>query len=130
MVSADTAQPAQTRPRRPCRANILGLHTIVSSPRFSRRPAVVTSARFTAAPKHTLFPDEVRLQLTSVPTPTKSADKPSKPSNASFAARPIAAGVPEDRLPEVKVEDEFTPATYNNPELTDKIVAVFQKLAG
>ena len=32
----------------------------------------------------------------------------------------LAAGLPEDRLPEVKVMEEATPALYNDPKLTDE----------
>ena len=43
----------------------------------------------------------------------------------------IAAGWPEDNMPEVKVrENEFTPATYNNPELTKRLVGVWKKSFG
>jgi hippurate hydrolase len=39
--------------------------------------------------------------------------------------------VPEDRAPIVIVQkDEFTPATYNNPELTKRLVAVWKKALG
>ncbi len=34
-------------------------------------------------------------------------------------------------MPTVKVrQDEFTPATYNNPDLTKRLVAVLQKALG
>jgi len=42
----------------------------------------------------------------------------------------IAAGMPEDKMPEVTTQDNFTPATYNNPELTAKLVSVFQGVLG
>jgi hippurate hydrolase len=42
----------------------------------------------------------------------------------------LTAGIPEDRLPEVKIGDDFTPATYNNPELTGKVAAVFTSWFG
>jgi hippurate hydrolase len=34
----------------------------------------------------------------------------------------LAAGLPEDRLPEVKMADDPTPALYNDPKLTEKLV--------
>jgi metal-dependent amidase/aminoacylase/carboxypeptidase family protein len=37
----------------------------------------------------------------------------------------VAFGIPEALLPEVKLQDEFTPATYNNPELTERLRKVF-----
>jgi metal-dependent amidase/aminoacylase/carboxypeptidase family protein len=42
-----------------------------------------------------------------------------------------AAGIPPDRAPIVTVsKDEFCPATYNNPELTKRLVAVWKKSLG
>jgi metal-dependent amidase/aminoacylase/carboxypeptidase family protein len=43
----------------------------------------------------------------------------------------IAAGFPADRAPTVEVlKDEFVPATYNNPDLTKRLVAVWKKVLG
>ena len=43
----------------------------------------------------------------------------------------LAAGVPEDRMPIVDVkEEEYTPATYNNPELTHRWVSMLEPLLG
>ena len=33
----------------------------------------------------------------------------------------IAAGLPEDKMPEVIIPDEATPPNFNNPDLTDRI---------
>jgi hippurate hydrolase len=42
-----------------------------------------------------------------------------------------AAGVPAELAPIVTVrKDQFTPATYNNPELTKRLVAVWKKSLG
>jgi hippurate hydrolase len=41
------------------------------------------------------------------------------------------AGLPSDKMPTVNVlRDQFTPATYNNPELTKRLVAVWKKALG
>jgi metal-dependent amidase/aminoacylase/carboxypeptidase family protein len=41
------------------------------------------------------------------------------------------AGVSEDRMPIVKVEkDQYTPATYNNPELTKRVSAALKTAIG
>jgi metal-dependent amidase/aminoacylase/carboxypeptidase family protein len=43
----------------------------------------------------------------------------------------IAAGIPTDRAPIVKVsETEITAATYNDPQLTERLAAVFVKALG
>jgi trehalose-phosphatase len=38
----------------------------------------------------------------------------------------VSAGIPEDRMPEVKVQDEFTPALYNDPTLTRRLGGVLK----
>src|SRR5213075_992619 len=41
------------------------------------------------------------------------------------------AGIPSERAPIVTVrKDEFTPATYNNPELTKRLVPVWKRALG
>ena len=43
----------------------------------------------------------------------------------------LSAGIPEDRLPVVKVDErEFTPSTYNNPELARRLGGVFKGILG
>jgi metal-dependent amidase/aminoacylase/carboxypeptidase family protein len=43
----------------------------------------------------------------------------------------VAAGIPPERAPIVDVlNDQFCPATYNNPELTRRLVAVWKKQLG
>jgi metal-dependent amidase/aminoacylase/carboxypeptidase family protein len=41
-----------------------------------------------------------------------------------------AGGVPADRMPVVTVLNEGLPATYNNPELTRRLVAAWKKALG
>ena len=42
-----------------------------------------------------------------------------------------AAGVPDDRMPLVThLDDESTPATYNDPALVDRVVPTFRKVLG
>ena len=42
-----------------------------------------------------------------------------------------AGGVPPERTPIIDVaKDQFTPATYNNPELTKRLIAVWKKSLG
>jgi len=109
---------------------ILGLQTIVSREVQPGEPAVVTVGSIHGGTKHNIIPDEVRLQLTVRSYTDEVRRQTLEAIKRIVRGQAIAAGVPEDRLPEVKVEDEFTPATYNNPELTEKIVAVFKNWLG
>lgn len=109
---------------------ILGLQTIVSRETQPGEPAVVTVGSIHGGTKHNIIPDEVRLQLTvrsytdAVREQTLSAIKRIARGQA------LAAGLPEDRMPEVKVQDDFTAATYNNPELTGKLAGIFRAWLG
>jgi len=40
------------------------------------------------------------------------------------------AGLPDDKLPIVEIQDEYTPAAFNNPELAQKAVSVMQTVIG
>jgi hippurate hydrolase len=42
----------------------------------------------------------------------------------------MAAGVPENRMPIVRVADEFTPSTYNDPALVKRMAASMQAILG
>ncbi|NQZ77053.1 MAG: M20/M25/M40 family metallo-hydrolase, partial [Ekhidna sp.] len=42
----------------------------------------------------------------------------------------IAAGLSEDKWPEIRVPKEFTPSNYNDPELTKKLIASASKTIG
>ena len=43
----------------------------------------------------------------------------------------LAAGIPEDRAPIVRANpDEYTMATYNDPQLTEHLAAIFEKALG
>jgi hippurate hydrolase len=109
---------------------VLALQTIVSRETAPGEPAVVTVGSIHGGSKHNIIPDEVHLQLTlrsytdSVRQQTIAAVKRITHGLA------VAAGLPEDRMPIVKLGDEFTPATYNTPELTLLLAGVFKSWLG
>ncbi len=78
-----------------------------------------------------IIPDEVKMQLT---VRTYKADVRERVLAAiDQIAKGIATagGVPPERAPIVSVaKDQFTPATYNNPELTKRLVIVWKKSLG
>jgi hippurate hydrolase len=109
---------------------ILGLQTIVSREIQPTEPAVVTVGSIHGGTKHNIIPDEVRLQLTVRSYTDEVRQQTLAAIRRIVRGQALAAGIPEDRLPEVKLGDDFTPATYNDPALTSRIVAVFKKLLG
>jgi amidohydrolase len=110
---------------------VLALQTIASRENNPLDPVVVTVGSIHGGTKHNIIPDEVKLQLT---VRTYKADVRERTLAAiDRIAKGIAttAGVPPERAPVVDVlKDEFTPATYNNPELTKRLVAVWKKVLG
>lgn len=110
---------------------VLALQTIVSRENSPFDPAVVTVGSIQGGTKHNIIPDEVRLQLT-VRT-YKEEVRRRVLASIERITRSIAeaAGIPEDRMPTVTVrEDEFTPATYNDPELTRRLAGVMESGLG
>lgn len=99
------------------------LQTLVSREVSPLEPAVVTVGSFQAGSKHNIVPDEARLQIT-----VRSYSDEVRALLLEGIARiargeALAAGMPEDLLPQVTIADPYTPATYNNPEFTEEVMA-------
>jgi amidohydrolase len=110
---------------------ILALQTIVSREKPAQDPAVVTVGSIHGGTKHNVIPDEVRLQLTVRAYKEETRQKILASIDRITKGIAAAAGIPDDRAPIVKVsETEYTPATYNDPELTRRVVGALQKTLG
>lgn len=109
---------------------VLALQTIVSREVQPGDPAVVTVGSIHGGTKHNIIPDEVKLQLTVRSYTDAVREQILSAIKRISRGEALAAGLPEDRLPEVIVEDEFTPATYNDPVLTERLVGVFKTWFG
>ncbi|MCL6480287.1 MAG: amidohydrolase [Firmicutes bacterium] len=110
---------------------VLALQTIVSREIAPLEPAVVTVGSFHAGTKHNIIPDQAHLQL------TVRAYKPEVREQILTAIRrlargvALAAGIPEDRLPRVvHSEEESTPATHNDPALTERLAGALKLALG
>ena len=105
--------------------------TIVSREVEPIDSAVVTVGSIHGGTKHNIIPDEVKMQLTvrSYKKETRTMVLASIERIAKGMA--AAAGLPADRMPVVTVrEDEFTPSTYNNPELTKRVATALKNVLG
>lgn len=110
---------------------ILGLQTIVSREIRAVDAAVVSVGSIHGGTKHNIIPDEVKLQLTvrSYSEATREQILTSIRRIANGYAK--AAGLPEDRMPVMRVlSDDFTPATYNDPALVQRLVGLWRGLLG
>ena len=110
---------------------VLALQTIVSRENSPLDPAVITVGSIHGGSKHNIIPDEVNLQIT-VRAYREEVRKRMLASIERIAKGiALAAGIPADRAPIVKVsETQFTAATYNDPALTERLAGVFTRVLG
>jgi hippurate hydrolase len=110
---------------------ILALQTIVSRENSPLDPAVVTVGSIHGGTRYNIIPDEVRLQLTIRTYKEEVRQKILASIERITKNIALAAGIPEERLPIVKVsETESTPATYNDPALAARVAGTFEKVLG
>ena len=110
---------------------VTNLQTIVSRQVSPLDPAVITVGSIHGGTKHNIIPDEVKLQLTvrSYKPEVRRYLLDSIRRTAEQTAR--AAGFPDELLPVVShKEEEFTPSTYNDPELLERLAAVYSEVLG
>lgn len=104
---------------------VMALQTLISREISPLKPGVVTVGAFHAGFKHNIIPDRAELQLT-----VRSDDEDTRAKLLAGIKR-IAAnvgrmnGLPEDKLPEVRVGFESTPVTINDDKLTARVRAAF-----
>ena len=107
------------------------LQTLVSREVDPQSPAVVTVGSFQAGAKHNIISDEANLLLT-VRSYTPEVRKQLLDGIRRIAhGEAIAAGMPEDRMPVVTIrEQEYTPATFNTEELSNRALQLFTERFG
>jgi amidohydrolase len=131
-VGGHGAYPHKTKDPIVLSAEIINAwQTIASRENNPLDPIVITVGSIHGGTKHNIIPDEVKMQL------TVRTYKPDVRERVLAAIDRIAkdcataAGVPPGRAPIVTLrKDEFCPATYNNPELTRRLVAVWKNSLG
>jgi len=110
---------------------ILALQTIVSRENSPLDPAVITVGSIHGGTKHNIIPDEVNLQITVRAYREEVRRKLLASIERVTKGTALAAGIPENLAPIVVVSpNEVTPATYNDPALTERIAGAFVKSLG
>ena len=105
--------------------------TIASRENNPLDPIVVTVGSIHGGTKHNIIPDEAKMQLTVRTYKSEVRDRVLKAIDDMAKGIASAGGVPPDRAPIVNVlKDQFTPATYNNPDLTKRLVGVWKNVLG
>lgn len=100
---------------------INAIQTIVSRNLSSNDPAIVTVGAIHGGTVGNVIPDQVKLRLTirSYAAATRTTIMNRLKQIGDQLA--LAAGLPEDKLPQYNLLDMSIPPVYNNPELGDKI---------
>ena len=110
---------------------ILALQTIVSREISPLDPAVITVGAVHGGTKHNIIPDEVKLQLTLRSYTDEVRAKLIESIRRITEGLAQTAGLPPDRMPVINLDEkEFTPATFNHPELTRRWVGALRKWLG
>jgi hippurate hydrolase len=105
--------------------------TIASRENNPIDPIVITVGSIHGGTKHNIIPDEVKMQLTVRTYKAEVRDRVLVAIDRIAQGIATTAGIPADRAPIVTVlKDQYTPATYNNPELTKRLVAVWKRTLG
>src|SRR5262249_7308467 len=104
--------------------------TIVSRENNPLDPVVLTVGSIHGGTKHNIIPDEVKLQLTVRTYKPEVRERVLADIDRIAKGCAMAAGGPADRMPIVEMQKEGLPATYNNPDLTNRLVAVWKKALG
>jgi hippurate hydrolase len=110
---------------------IMQLQTIISRERSPFEQAVVTVGTIHGGTRRNIIPDQVKLEL-NIRTYKSEVRESIIQAVARIArAAALGAGMPEDRLPIVRVlENEYAPALRNDPALVERLRPVFQRVLG
>ncbi len=105
--------------------------TIVSRENNPLDPVVITVGSIHGGTKHNIIPNEVKMQLTVRTYKPEVRERVLADIDRIAKGCAAAAGIPSELAPIVSVsKDLITVSTYNNPELTKRLVAVWKKSLG
>jgi amidohydrolase len=105
--------------------------TIASRENNPLDPIVVTVGSIHGGTKHNIIPDEVKMQLTVRTYKPEVRQRVLAAIDQIAKGCATAAGLPPDKMPEVKVlKQEGVDATYNNPDLTKRVAAALKSGIG
>ncbi|MDH3352254.1 MAG: amidohydrolase, partial [Gammaproteobacteria bacterium] len=100
---------------------VLALQTLVARELPPRDPGVVTVGSFHAGTKHNIISDGAHLQLTVRNTSEETRQLLLEGIVRIAENMGRVAGLPEDKLPEVIIQDESVPPTTNTPQLARRL---------
>jgi len=109
---------------------ITDIQTIVSRELSPLQPAVVTVGSIHGGTKHNIIPEEVKLQLTIRYYEEEVGEQIVASLKRIGNGLAASAGLPPEKYPTVKVQNESTPPVINSKELTERLVPVLSDALG
>ena len=109
---------------------VMDLQTIVSRNLKPTESAVVTVGSFKSGHKHNIIPDQAHLKLTIRTYKEEVRLMVHRRIEEISKGVAIAAGLPEDKMPEVIFDPSSTPANFNHPELTAALITSAKSAIG
>jgi hippurate hydrolase len=107
---------------------VLGFQTIVSREISPTEPAVVTVGSIHGGTKHNIISSEVKLQLTLRSYSDDVRRHTIEALERISRGIALSAGLPEEKMPKMVIQNESIPSTYNTPDLVEKAKASFAKV--
>ena len=109
---------------------VVALQTLVARELPPRAPGVVTVGSFHSGTKHNIISDRAHLQLTVRNTNEETRKILLEGIERIAVNTGRAAGLPEDKLPEVIISNESVPPTVNDAELARQLRAAWVDALG
>jgi len=109
---------------------ILALQTIISREINPAERAVITVGAIHGGSLPNIIPDKVTLNLTLRSSNVEVANQMVNAIRRITRGLAQAAGIPDDRMPEIITPEHFYPPLYNDPALADRILRVFRDTLG
>ncbi len=109
---------------------IMELQTIVSRNVKPIDDAVVTVGAVQGGTVGNIIPDQVKLRLTVRTFKEEVRQLIHRRIKEVCNGTAMAAGLPKEKWPQVNIPEKFTPANYNHPELTKRVVKSAEESLG
>ena len=109
---------------------VTAVQTLVSREVSPLTPAVVTVGAFNAGTKHNIISDGAHLQLTVRSFDDETRETLLRGIQRIAEAQARSAGLDDDMLPEVTVSLPYTPSTFNDPALSERVAETLRGVLG
>ena len=104
---------------------VTSLQTLVSRENDPQQPAVVTVGSFHAGTKSNIIPDEAKLALTVRSYTPETRKLLLDGIRRIVRGEAVAAGMPDDKMPTIEIEQPSADATFNTPQLAAHLTQLF-----